>query len=403
MAVLVALLLTLSILPSATTNVKASSTYTYNPAAPPSNTTYKGTATNKVTLKKQLYAGLKNYHSTIQITYKVNGEKAIEEAKAAIAEIKKEDPYLGGTLYMQTWQAYRNVLTINARYLTTKKQEAYVTAQIPKIKKQIIKAGMSDFEKVKAINEYIANRTQYSYQTKASPHAVYAILKENKGVCQAYALLAYRLLKASGLDVRYVTGFTKEAHAWNLVKVDGKWYNLDVTYNDSDVTFNNIKFKIVKYDHFLLSDKVIGKTHKRDAESKKLPKATSVRFDIFAKTYPGAINVGITPELLQMQGNEMFWLEGSNIHSMNIYRANVKAERLIKTKFTDLKGKKIIVANGSLFVSEDFSGGLKRIDLKTKKITTVLDYYVTDITIKNGYFLAYAGKDVVFKEKIIKK
>ncbi len=91
---------------------------------------------------------------------------------------------------------------------------------------------MSDFEKAKAVNDYIVLNTTYSENTATSPHNPYAILKEGKGVCQAYALLTYRLLKAGGMDVRYVTGYAGEDHAWNLVKVDGKWYHLDTTWND---------------------------------------------------------------------------------------------------------------------------------------------------------------------------
>ena len=34
------------------------------------------------------------------------------------------------------------------------------------------------------------------------------------------------------MEVRYVTGWAGEAHAWNIVKVDGQWYHLDTTWND---------------------------------------------------------------------------------------------------------------------------------------------------------------------------
>ena len=60
-----------------------------------------------------------------------------------------------------------------------------------------------------------------------------AVLKEHKGVCQGYALLALKMLRELGIETLYVVGEVNTGpHAWNLVKVDGEWYHLDTTWND---------------------------------------------------------------------------------------------------------------------------------------------------------------------------
>lgn len=61
------------------------------------------------------------------------------------------------------------------------------------------------------------------------------------------ALLFYRLCKEYNIPVRYVTGVASndERHAWNWVKVEGKWYNMDVTWDKAN------EEGLIKYDYFL--------------------------------------------------------------------------------------------------------------------------------------------------------
>ena len=54
-------------------------------------------------------------------------------------------------------------------------------------------------------------------------------------MCQGYAAAVYRLLREAGVSVRILTGTAgenAEFHAWNLVCIDGLYYNLDVTWDD---------------------------------------------------------------------------------------------------------------------------------------------------------------------------
>ena len=62
----------------------------------------------------------------------------------------------------------------------------------------------------------------------------YGIIVEKKGVCQSYAY-AYKLLcNMSGLECNVMTGYLDGSlpHAWNVVKIDGEWYQTDSTNNE---------------------------------------------------------------------------------------------------------------------------------------------------------------------------
>ena len=50
-------------------------------------------------------------------------------------------------------------------------------------------------------------------------------------VCQGYASLFYRLALDTGVDTRVISGEAGGPHAWNIVKLNGKYYNLDSTWD----------------------------------------------------------------------------------------------------------------------------------------------------------------------------
>lgn len=101
-------------------------------------------------------------------------------------------------------------------------------------------AGMSQVEKAMAIHDYIIERMDYAYesdgvtpQDDAWAHNLLGCAEKKLGVCEAYAKTYQYLCRYNGLECILVTGETREEHAWNLVKVDGKWYGVDCTFDDT--------------------------------------------------------------------------------------------------------------------------------------------------------------------------
>lgn len=68
-------------------------------------------------------------------------------------------------------------------------------------------------------------------------------LLHGKSMCGGYSEILRNILSEVGIDCIYVSGEGKDKlgnHAWNQVKLDGKWYNVDLT-NDRDNIINNSK------------------------------------------------------------------------------------------------------------------------------------------------------------------
>lgn len=133
--------------------------------------------------------------------------------------------------------------TLDVTYFTNKKQEEYIDAQLQDITNSIIKANMSDLEKVRTIDDYIINRYEYDYTQKSI--SVYSALTTSLAICQGYSMTAYKMFNYAGIENRIIVGKIKGIpHSWNIVKIDGNWYHIDITNNDS----------IEKDKYFLVND-----------------------------------------------------------------------------------------------------------------------------------------------------
>lgn len=164
-------------------------------------------------------------------------------------------------------------LTFNPKYY---KGATHFSSTVNKWIKENLSVNMTDEEKVKAIHDYIVLITAYNYgdsNSKVNGYNVYTplcVLYEGAGVCQGYSLLFYEMAKNAGLKVKYISGDVHKSnngHAWNMVYVDGRWYHIDVTWDD----FYPDKKGEVRYDYYLKSDDSMSKTHIWDRN--KFPKS----------------------------------------------------------------------------------------------------------------------------------
>lgn len=142
---------------------------------------------------------------------------------------------------------------------------------------QYIRQDMSDYEKVKTIHDWIANRTTYASEELvanddvkyASIYQAYGVMKNGRAVCQGYAEAFNNLANKAGVKSIVVIGEADngvgdgyQGHAWNLVKIEGQYKHIDVTWDDPIYRFNGVLTDTLRYDYFLLTDERIGHDHR---------------------------------------------------------------------------------------------------------------------------------------------
>ncbi len=115
--------------------------------------------------------------------------------------------------------------------------------------------ALSEYERVKAVNKYLCDLITYSAGDgpyMPIQHTPYGALINGDCVCEGYAKSAKLLFDMCGIEAYYVTGDTSGGpHGWNLVKVEGKYYQLDITWNDADSYPN--QYFLVTDDYMSLS------------------------------------------------------------------------------------------------------------------------------------------------------
>ncbi|GGO07794.1 transglutaminase domain-containing protein [Saccharibacillus kuerlensis] len=211
-------------------------------------------------LQNQLFQALSARKDNVNLTYAggINElKKAIEPAlEAAIAQ----DPYIHYTMkgyaYSLRGSNSSSTASIKLTYRESAEQSAYVHQKVASVLKEIITPDMNDHLKVKAIHDWVVRNLKYD--TTLSKFTAYEGLKTGSTVCQGYALLTYDMLKQAGFETNIVEGYVEsEAHAWNMVKLDGKWYQIDTTWDDPVPD----RADRVSTSYYLLTDEQLKKDH----------------------------------------------------------------------------------------------------------------------------------------------
>lgn len=166
----------------------------------------------------------------------------------------------GGITYLAyEWYMSPNgdeVLKFKNSYTETSAQVKKVNKKAKSVLKKLNVSGMSDVAKVKTIHDYVIDLVTYDDSMK--DHSAYGglVASKHSTVCQGYALIMYKLLTDAGVPCHYVTGDAGGPHAWNMVKINKKWYYLDATWDDPSDS--------LVYDYFLVGSKTFKKDHKTD-------------------------------------------------------------------------------------------------------------------------------------------
>ncbi len=148
------------------------------------------------------------------------------------------------------------------------------------VKKDMIESNMSgilgnagglttDFEKMLYVYNWIIMNTDY-VQGATDNQNIYSVLVNGASVCQGYAKSFQYLMYRMGIECTLVQGFSNSglSHAWNMVKADGSYYYIDVTWGDPDACVvldgNDDYSEIlpeVDYNYFCVTSEDICKNH----------------------------------------------------------------------------------------------------------------------------------------------
>lgn len=131
-----------------------------------------------------------------------------------------------------------------------------------------IDTGISDYETIRQVHDKLITMVNYNDPVAGQisfgngqdlAHTAYgALVADSSGtphyaVCDGYTLALEYLLQQCGVDVVFIGGMagasreTAGGHAWNMIKMDGEWYETDATWDDSESILDDLTPGSVEY------------------------------------------------------------------------------------------------------------------------------------------------------------
>ena len=107
-------------------------------------------------------------------------------------------------------------------------------------------------------NDPVCNQIQVGNSQDLGHTAYGALVKDSSGianypVCDGYSLAFEYLLQQCGINVAFIGGYgggteeTAGGHAWNIVEVDGEWYEVDCTWDDQRNALDDVAEESAEY------------------------------------------------------------------------------------------------------------------------------------------------------------
>ena len=116
--------------------------------------------------------------------------------------------------------------------------------------------SMSDYEKLKIFHDYLVLNVESSTDDPTAD-SIYGALVNKKALCEGYAKAFSYLCNLAGIENMIVTGYTDVDHMWNMVKLEGKWYHIDVGWGKPSAALSERYPDMVLYQYFLSEDSIM--------------------------------------------------------------------------------------------------------------------------------------------------
>lgn len=152
-------------------------------------------------------------------------------------------------------------ITVEVSYMYSKDEIEIINEKVDNIIKEKINNKMGTPEKIRAIHDYIISTTTYDsklaetiknnttefHNNEHRSHIAYGPLIEGYGICGGYSDAMAIFLNRLDIENYKISNIS---HVWNYVNVDGKWYHLDLTWDDPVLTNDE---EVLLHNFFLIT------------------------------------------------------------------------------------------------------------------------------------------------------
>ncbi|MEK5067057.1 DUF5050 domain-containing protein [Sporosarcina sp. FSL K6-1508] len=319
--------------------------------------------------------------------YFETSEMAYTDVPGLINKITSENPEIMYLTAYKYWSNGKIEFTYSQSTITIQNNKNALVKKVDEVLASIIKPEFTDFDKVKAIHDYLVLTTaydEYNYDNNTVPadsYAAYGSLVKDIAVCDGYTKAAQLLMNRLGIENQYVDGTANgELHSWNLVKLDGKVYFMDITWDDPTPD----KLGYVRYAYFLITSDQLRKDHVWNETN--WPVATSVKYSYFNEF----------DKTIEVDG--IYYFSNNGDHN-KLYK--ITKEGTNKQKINDVRAPYFAIAGDWIYFSNyNNSGYLSKMNKNGTELEQLNSVHSTDITVK-GNTLTYLNTITNKRESLI--
>lgn len=119
----------------------------------------------------------------------------------------------------------------------TDDKDKYILKSLKKAIKDNIKDSMTDYEKEKAVYDYMYNYTRFDDSSLSAitnsnyQHTPYGFFHDRSTICVGNATTFKLFMDALGIDCKIIHSTENGEHAWDVVQINDKWYHVDLTFD----------------------------------------------------------------------------------------------------------------------------------------------------------------------------
>lgn len=168
-------------------------------------------------------------------------------------------------------------------------QTLYVAKRVEEISEELDLNGKSEIEIVKAVHDYLVLNTaydsasvdeDYDRENNWISHTAYGALYYQTAVCDGYSNAFKAFMDYHEIDCILVEGEGNGTpHAWNQVRIDNEWYELDVTWDDPLLDGEDRPGN-VSYNYFLITSEQMAEDHVTESANAHI--CTSTKYEAYA-------------------------------------------------------------------------------------------------------------------------
>lgn len=154
----------------------------------------------------------------------------LNQTTSLVGQVLTKDAYIDQLRSNISYLSNGTSTVVHVDWLQSAAQSAALNNEVKRVEGSILKPGMSALDKEYQIHHYLV--THVKYDTTYQKYTPFDAM-QGSAVCQGIATLAYQMLTRAGIPTKLVSGTADgQAHLWDEVDIEGKWYQLDVTWDD---------------------------------------------------------------------------------------------------------------------------------------------------------------------------